>query len=109
MALIREGVTTPKPEVLARFHETLFLRAKGHGARGWLIEVLKCAERAAAAGGSSGGFGLDDVYAFEGRLAALYPANRNVRPKIRQQLQALRDRGLVVFEGRGRYRMARGG
>jgi len=50
-------------------------------------------------------FSLDDVYAFEDRLTALYPGNRNVRPKIRQQLQVLRDRGFLEFTGRGRYRM----
>jgi hypothetical protein len=35
----------------------------------------------------------------------LYPGNRNVRPKIRQQLQMLRDRGWLEFTGRGRYRL----
>lgn len=47
---------------------------------------------------------LDAVYAHEARLAALYPGNRNVRPKIRQQLQVLRDRGWLSFDGGGRYR-----
>lgn len=51
-------------------------------------------------------FSLNDIYAYEGRLSALYPANNNVRPKIRQQLQVLRDRGWIVFDGRGRYRRA---
>jgi type II restriction enzyme len=50
-------------------------------------------------------FTLDDVYAFEDRLSALYPGNNNVRPKIRQQLQALRDLGWLEFMGRGRYRV----
>jgi type II restriction enzyme len=45
------------------------------------------------------------MYGFEARLAALYPGNINVRPKIRQQLQALRDRGWLEFLGRGRYRV----
>ena len=103
VALIREGVTLPKAEVLARFRETLFLREAGAQARGWLIEVLKAVEQL-----KSPAFTLDDVYAAEARLSALYPGNNNVRPKIRQQLQVLRDRGLIVFEGRGRYRMARG-
>ena len=51
-------------------------------------------------------FTLEDVYAFERRLEAAYPDNRNVRPKIRQQLQVLRDAGFLTFEGRGRYRLA---
>ena len=46
-------------------------------------------------------FTLDEVYAHEAALAALYPGNNNVRPKIRQQLQVLRDRGWLAFDGRG--------
>ena len=68
--------------------------------------MLKCAEAAAAAAGE-GAFTLEDMYGFEGRLAALYPGNNNVRPKIRQQLQGLRDAGLVAFLGGGRYRLVR--
>lgn len=48
-------------------------------------------------------FTLSDVYAHEAALAALYPGNHNVRPKIRQQLQVLRDRGWLEFNGRGTY------
>jgi type II restriction enzyme len=50
-------------------------------------------------------FTLDDAYAHEAALSALYPDNRNVRPKIRQQLQVLRDRGWLEFtKRRGTYR-----
>jgi type II restriction enzyme len=34
----------------------------------------------------------------------LHPENRHVRDKLRQQLQVLRDLGLIEFLGRGRYR-----
>ncbi len=51
-------------------------------------------------------FSLDDVYAHEATLAALYPDNRNVRPKIRQQLQVVRDWGWLAFNGRGTRRRA---
>lgn len=44
-----------------------------------------------------------DVYAHEAALAALYPGNNNVRPKVRQQLQVLRDRGWLEFNGRRVY------
>jgi type II restriction enzyme len=37
-------------------------------------------------------------------LQKLHPANRHVRDKIRQQLQVLRDLGLIEFLGRGGYR-----
>jgi hypothetical protein len=50
-------------------------------------------------------FQIDDIYAFEDRLRRLYPENKNVRPKIRQQLQFLRDRGYLDFVSRGYYRL----
>ena len=49
-------------------------------------------------------FSLVDIYASAAHLARLHPANRYIEPKIRQQLQVLRDLGLVEFLGRGRYR-----
>ena len=97
---VRGGEAAPLDAVLAQWRSTLFLREAGAAARGWLIEVMRCVEQIGAAA-----FTLDDVYAFEGRLAALYPSNHNVRPKIRQQLQVLRDRGWLEFTGRGRYRV----
>ncbi len=86
--------------MLERWRETLFLREEGLAGRGWLLEVMRCVERIGRPE-----FTLDDVYAFEPGLARLYPGNRNVRPKIRQQLQLLRDAGWLVFEGRGHYRL----
>jgi type II restriction enzyme len=47
---------------------------------------------------------LQDVYAFTAQLQTLHPDNRHVPDKIRQQLQVLRDLGLVEFLGGGRYR-----
>lgn len=48
-------------------------------------------------------FTLDDVYQFESRLATLHPDNHNIRAKIRQQLQVLRDMGYIKFLDRGHY------
>ena len=98
--LLRNGVPQPKEAVLAKWQQTLFLRSQGVEARGWLIEVMKCVE---AIGRSE--FDIDDAYAFAPRLSALYPGNQNVKPKIRQQLQVLRDNGSLDFIGRGRYRL----
>ena len=50
-------------------------------------------------------FSLADVYARADELARLHPANRHVREKIRQQLQVLRDMGLVEFLGSGVFRL----
>jgi type II restriction enzyme len=100
---VRGGEALARDAVLEQWRATLFLRDARPAARGWLIEVMKGIE---ALGRES--FTLDDAYGFEARLARLYPANHNVRPKIRQQLQALRDRGWLEFVGRGRYRVRAG-
>lgn len=101
IALVRDSILVPKETVLKAWRETLFLREEGLAARGWLIDVMRCVEEIGRAE-----FRLEDVYAFEARLSRIYPDNRNVRPKIRQQLQVLRDHGWLMFEGRGRYRLA---
>lgn len=44
------------------------------------------------------------MYAYEGVLSTKYPLNKNVRPKIRQQLQILRDMGIIEFTQPGIYR-----
>jgi type II restriction enzyme len=52
-------------------------------------------------------FSLQDVYGFEDALSTIYPSNKNVRPKIRQQLQVLRDLNFIRFAGRGEYELLR--
>lgn len=97
--LIAHGVHVPKGEVLKHWRSTLFLKEASLNARGWLLAVMKAVE---AIGKPE--FTLAEVYAREAALAKLYPNNNNVRPKIRQQLQVLRDRGWLAFDGRGAYR-----
>jgi type II restriction enzyme len=98
--IVRDGQELPREAVLAEWRRTLFLRDERPEARGWVIEVMKCVE---ALGKQE--FQLDDVYAFELQLSSIYPNNLNVRPKIRQQLQVLRDHGYLDFLGRGSYRL----
>lgn len=75
--------------------------AKG---RGWAASLLNLLRQL-----PSDRFSLNDAYLFETHLAALYPGNNNVRPKIRQQLQVLRDAGIIEFESRGHYKFTEGG
>jgi type II restriction enzyme len=98
--IVRAGQPEPKESVLSKWKQTLFLREQRPEARGWLIEVMKCVEDIGRRD-----FQIDDVYAFEDRLNRIYPNNQNVRPKIRQQLQFLRDRGYLDFVSRGYYRL----
>jgi type II restriction enzyme len=97
---VQNGRIREKDRVLAEWQKTLFLRNASLEARGWLIEVMKCVESLGRRD-----FTLEDVYAFERHLGDLYPGNENVRPKIRQQLQFLRDRGFIDFVSRGNYRL----
>lgn len=99
---VRGGEAVPKDAVLAQWQRTLFLRQESSDGRGWLIETMKCVE---AIGRTE--FSLDEVYAFESRLSQLYPNNRHVKQKIRQQLQVLRDHGYLDFVSRGHYRLRR--
>ena len=49
-------------------------------------------------------FKLNDIYKYETKLKSLHPRNQYVKDKIRQQLQVLRDLGLLQFLDRGVYR-----
>ena len=98
--IVRDGLVLPRDNILDIWKKTLFLRDQGLEARGWLIEVMKCIESI-----GKPEFELRDVYAFERALGTLYPNNRHVQQKIRQQLQFLRDRGYLDFVSRGRYRL----
>lgn len=97
---VRDGQPQPKENVLAEWKRTLFLRRQSIEGRGWLVEVMKCVESI-----GKNEFDLDDVYRFETQLSQLYPNNQNVKPKIRQKLQELRDHGYLDFVSRGRYRL----
>ena len=98
--IVQNGVVRPKELVLEEWQKTLFLRSKSLEARGWLLDVLKCLELL-----GKREFTLEEAYAFDRHLGDLYPGNQNVRPKIRQQLQYLRDRGFIEFVSRGSYRL----
>ena len=89
--------------MLEAWGRTEFLRRASFERKGWALDVLTCVEAVADAHGPE--FTLSDIYAFEHTLSALHPDNNNVRPKIRQQLQVLRDAGLVRFLGSGVYQM----
>jgi type II restriction enzyme len=49
-------------------------------------------------------FTLEDVYKFENKLKLKYPNNNFIKDKIRQQLQVLRDKGIIEFISRGNYK-----
>lgn len=96
--LVQNKQAQRRDHVLSEWQRTLFLQHEGLAARGWLIEVMRCIESL-----GKRTFDLEEVYGFESRLAGLYPNNKHVREKIRQQLQRLRDCGYLDFQSRGSY------
>jgi type II restriction enzyme len=98
--IVQNSVIRPKDAVLLDWQKTLFLRKESPESRGWLLDVIRCVESL-----GKRDFALEEMYGFERNLSELYPGNQNVRPKIRQQLQYLRDRGFIEFVSRGNYRL----
>jgi hypothetical protein len=67
--------------------------------KGWKLEVFKCVNAI-----PNQIFTLMEINQFENQLKLIYPNNEHITDKIRQQLQYLRDLGLIEFLGNGHYR-----
>ncbi len=102
--LVTAGIANARESARTAFARLQFLSRMPAKRRGWAASLLNLLRRL-----PSDRFSLSDAYLFETRLAALYPGNNNVRPKIRQQLQVLRDAGIIEFEARGHYKFIKGG
>lgn len=98
---VQNGIIKNKNEVLDKWSKTEFVKSTENiDSKGWLLDVLICVEKI-----NKAEFSLDDVYNFEAYLKAKHPTNNNIKAKIRQQLQYLRDKNILDFVGRGQYRM----
>jgi type II restriction enzyme len=100
IAVIEQGVCAPKADVRKKFRRFLPLEMMAPEGRGWATLTLSIIR---AIGRTH--FSLSDLYEREGEFSAIYPRNRHIRPKIRQQLQVLRGLGVLSFEGSGSYRI----
>lgn len=96
--IISNGIVIDVAQVLKNVSLSDRLAIRDVHSRGWLMDVLNCINRISAQQ-----FTLRDVYCFEKELQLKHPENHNVKPKIRQQLQFLRDKGFVQFLGNGQY------
>ena len=96
--IVSAGVAIPPDQVRRRYALSQSFDAISPVARGWAAAVLSKLRKL-----GKDEFTLQEAYFMETELSALYPENRHVRPKIRQQLQVLRDLGILRFETKGRY------
>ncbi len=91
--LVKNFIVMPKNEVIEKCQKTIFLKGFSDiKSKGWTLDVMKCLDDL-----KKQEFTLEDLYAFETILQMKYPENHHIRPKIRQQLQILRDNGYIEF------------
>lgn len=95
--IIHHGQVRRTEDVVREYNRVYALQAKTLEGRGWLMDVLQCVERLDKC------FTLRQIYAFATELSLKHPNNHHIHDKIRQQLQDLRDKGVLEFKGRGLY------
>lgn len=98
IVIVSDGKITPSNDVIARFSKLSFLEKTNTKNRGWTLDIINCVNRL-----GKKDFLLEEIYGYESELSALHPDNNNIKAKIRQQMQILRDKGFVEFVGEGRY------
>ena len=79
--------------------QTAFLDAVHMTSRSWLVVAMNCVEEI-----GKPDFTLEEIYKFVPKLQTVFPRNRNIKAKLRQQLQVLRDRKWLTFVGNGIYK-----
>lgn len=99
---IENGKEISKKEVLKKWQKTAFLKkVKKPELKGWILDTMNCIEAL-----NKKEFSLTEIYKFEDNLEKIHPKNKNIKAKIRQQLQFLRDKGYLKFIEPGRYELA---
>ena len=97
---MQDGICRDKQAIRQQFARFVPLRQIALPERGWTALTLTIVHSL-----GSRIFTLADLYEREASFASRFPANHNVRPKIRQQLQRLRDLQILRFKSSGRYEL----
>lgn len=97
--IVANGEICDRNNVIDKVRASSKLEVKNIQNRGWLFDILNCINKV-----DTTVFSLDDIYNFEQLLHIKHPQNNNIKPKIRQQLQFLRDKGFIEFLGNGNYK-----
>lgn len=96
--IVKNEIEQPVGSIIKKVKRSHFISQYKLDARGWILDILDCVNKI-----ESRDFTLDELYQFEEMLTEKHPENNHVRDKIRQQLQVLRDKGIIKFNGRGHY------
>lgn len=95
--IINKEKIEDKENVNKIWRKMFFLVNKRPEFRGWTSDILKIVQE------QNNTFELNDLYEYEIYFKELHPGNNNIKAKIRQQLQILRDNNIVKFKERGLY------
>jgi type II restriction enzyme len=96
--IVQDGRPTSSSDVRSAYEKLRPLEKLNVKRRGWTLDVLNIVKSL-----NKTEFKLKEVYEHEDLLAKFHPDNAHIQPKIRQQLQELRDMKLVKFLGDGHY------
>ncbi len=102
--IVEQGVVRSRQQVANHYSRLKPLQSIQVSQRGWALAVLSGIQ-------ASGwrGFTTRDAYQLEVELMRMFPLNKNVRAKIRQQLQVLRDLGVLIHSNRGQWALSDSG
>lgn len=97
--LVKNSETVSKEKVQSKWERTKFLRTRKGESKGWILDIMNLVDTI-----PDETFALKQMYEFEDVLKRKYPNNNFIKDKIRQQLQILRNKGVIEFLGRGYYK-----
>jgi type II restriction enzyme len=99
--VVTNGSAVAERQVREEFSRIRKLSEVAPSVRGWTLDVLTAVRKLGRPR-----FSLQELYKFESYLQDIHPHNRNVRAKIRQQMQVLRDLGFIEFRSPGVYEVS---
>lgn len=94
--VVKQGIAMTRMAVADSYALLKPLQSINVKQRGWAMAVLNGIHSAGLRR-----FTTRDAYRLEGMMSQVFPDNRNIRAKIRQQLQVLRDMSLLHHVERG--------
>lgn len=100
ISIVKDGVIINKAKVIENFNKAKFIAKSDLETKGWLLDIICCIEEL-----KKTEFTLQELYKYEKYLQKLHPENHNIKDKIRQKLQVLRDNEYLEFVERGKYKL----
>jgi len=99
--MVADGIAELPDKVRKQFDTLRPISRLNAAQRGWTLDVLRAVRSL-----NKQSFTLGDVLSHASELTKLHPENRHVEAKIRQQLQRLRNLGILEFlDNRGTYKL----